>query len=105
MTSKHTPLPWHLSGLEIKARIKTDYGEKSLFVASVIKHGYKPTREEYESAEFIVRACNSHYDLLEACEEIHKRYGHEIAGPHNTGTRPDICFLCAAIAKATQGEA
>lgn len=35
--------------------------------------GGNSTREEYdqadvENAEFIVRACNSHYDLLEACK-------------------------------------
>ena len=38
-------------------------------------------------------------DLLEALKELHTQEGVTAVGPHNTGSRPDICYVCAAIAK------
>ena len=50
-------------------------------------------------AEFIVHACNAHYDLLRACQEV---VGNVDAFQH-TGTRVIILRnLEAAMAKATE---
>ena len=38
-------------------------------------------------------------DLLEALKELHTQEGVTAVGPHNTGSRPDICCVCAAIDK------
>lgn len=63
MTAKHTPGPWSFgeyTGSEDDCYIKG--GETRILGA-----GKKLTKN---NAEFIVRACNSHYDLLEALEAM-----------------------------------
>ena len=74
-TVKHTPTPWEIKitqeGFEIVGSAnKANY--KS--VIAWIKLGgatWKDTwnKEQEANAEFIVRACNSHEELLEACKE------------------------------------
>ena len=53
---KHTELPWR-----IKEGFSSIVGPNNKWVAAV-----QP--EELFNAEFIVRACNSHYELLEAVQ-------------------------------------
>ena len=78
MTSEHTPTPWHFcpeeySGLDIvrsngsrtipaaaiTGRSPTDGGEGWHYIAAMNSH-----TESAADAEFIVRACNAHDDLL-----------------------------------------
>jgi hypothetical protein len=54
-----------------------------------------------EDAEFIVRACNSHADLLEALRDLMWRFEDDDTDPHATKeSAPDILAARAAIAKA-----
>ena len=71
MTTQHTPGPWHIS-----KHCRTAINDSSLVamrhIASTGDHttnfNFIETMDENEAnAEFIVRACNSHYKLLEAC--------------------------------------
>lgn len=75
METKHTPLPWAAnikdSGLYDKTDISHDSGFICRFDSS--DEGYIGEFDDATikaNAEFIVRACNSHYDLLEALDEI-----------------------------------
>lgn len=74
----HTPTPWHKSGRMIFAP-----GEKGgnicelseLRASEFVKHrpiavGSDDRNEAHANGEFIVRAANSHEELLEACKEL-----------------------------------
>lgn len=60
-----------------------------------------------ERAEFIVRACNAHEDLLAACIRAHKEFANENIDYHGEPFRYDTgmycCYLGEAIQKATRG--
>lgn len=59
----HTSLPW---------RIDAVYGVKSDADTELLASTYcepNPQRNK-ANAEFIVKACNSHYELLEACKAV-----------------------------------
>mgnify|MGYP001415310113 CR=1 FL=1 len=62
---KHTALPWTL-GKGIKTIREAKVSGWQGFVATVRStHGKRPEAEEIANAEFVVRACNAHEDLLE----------------------------------------
>ena len=57
----HTPTPWEVIW-------KTSVGNKEVVVADL---DCLPNNDENEAnAAFIVRACNAHYDLVEALEML-----------------------------------
>ena len=68
---KHTPLPWsfekHTAGASIK-------GSGKEWIAT-LQISFVDDIEAKANAEFIVRACNSHYDLLEACKKVINNWG------------------------------
>lgn len=76
MENKHTPLPWfkatlkfgkdgfHLSG-DVPALKMHDISAELLFVSLGAEE-----KELLERRAFIVRACNSHYELLEALKHV-----------------------------------
>ena len=67
---KHTPLPWEHVGY---GTIWPVSGEGSYPVAETFAHGSGKIKEdtiEFQNAEFIVKACNSHYEMLEALEHV-----------------------------------
>lgn len=63
--AEHTPTPWKASGNGIHKGIRcvatTDY---------IDRRSGEEFKEACANAEFIVRACNAHDDLLAACEAI-----------------------------------
>lgn len=64
--SKHTPTPWSI-GITNNGADHINVWMGIVHVASVMK--FVPTGESAEAnAEFIVRACNSHDELVEALE-------------------------------------
>jgi len=92
MTSKHTALPWeehdyYVSDKDGNTIALTDNGDPEKFEI------------HQANAEFIVRACNSHYDLLEALKTLsgqesltYKEYNQAIIQAQQT------------LAKATKGD-
>jgi hypothetical protein len=68
---KHTPLPWFKIGMNTIARPETpgSWEGNVRFICDAHDHCILPTDEDMANAEFIVKACNSHYDLLEALED------------------------------------
>ena len=69
----HTPLPWvigygYADYIAIEAVTKEDF--ECIAIIELDEHGAKPTPEQEANAEFMVRACNSHTDMLEALEGI-----------------------------------
>ena len=64
---KHTPTPWK-QGVNYPERIIGEH-EIVAFVNHPELDG-KPNDREQANAEFIVRACNSHDELLEACKAL-----------------------------------
>lgn len=75
---KHTPLPWHQSHRQIDSggystQIYTEDGETIATMHWYPKdmgNGVTATCRA-DNAEFIVRACNAHYELLEALKLAH----------------------------------
>lgn len=71
MTQKHTPTPYYFSPEceNWRAAIKAVNGKKEYvvtFLDNLSISGYDNQLEA--NAEFIVRACNSHYDLISELE-------------------------------------
>ena len=104
MDTKHTPGPWSVQSQGTNEHMWILGPEPdNLFVAKLgSAMGFQDAnpQETLANARLIAAAPM----LLEACKEMHKRHGNEIAGPHETGSRPDICFLCESIAAAEKGE-
>ncbi len=63
MSDKHTPGPWHV-GMKPGPMVYGPLGEQVADCRSVSLEG----NESGHNAKLIVRACNSHYELLEACQ-------------------------------------
>lgn len=103
MTMKHTPLPWtqYENGGQI-------YNANKSFVTCV------QSTLCQEDAAFIVRACNSHYDLVAALEAVTKEL-HELSkdeqDDYSVGIRgwsechAKVDAANAALAKAKAGVA
>ena len=73
--SKHTGGIWEvLYGSEILSNENNAFVAETNFNIVNGKGSRKATREETANAEFIVRACNSHDELLEACKEMLEEY-------------------------------
>jgi len=90
---KHTPLPWVSKGRYIGGPMHMSY------VGEVRDENgnWSDTAKSRDDAAFIVRACNSHYDLLEAAkwaEAAISPFSKDPAG------KSGIAKLRAAIAKA-----
>lgn len=86
----HTPLPWKADHLMITA------GREMLAQLGISNNFQPPRPYECEAnAAFIVRACNSHYDLLAACEEFVRKVDAGEARSQNSYGQ-----MKAAIAKA-----
>jgi len=71
MSTEHTPLPWHV--VTIDGSIGSVEASDGSAVAQAQMRGTLrcPDNDERRAnAEFIVRACNSHGDLLEALEML-----------------------------------
>lgn len=87
----HTPLPWHV-GMKPGPII---YDSKGGQIADM-RECMLPELEHGLNATFIVKACNSHYELLEALKELE-----ELVTAH-IGEEADIWCRSsrAAIAKA-----
>ena len=70
----HTKLPWTIDDMPLPSRKFIRIGND---VAHIPVKGGKyysikqVDKETQANAKFIVRACNSHYDLLEACKEAY----------------------------------
>lgn len=120
MTQKHTPLPW---AVEFRPRVH------EWWIGSALKEKQRGLKieqmtcaikamtgnhvsEAEENAAFIVRACNSHYELLEALKEAHAeirawRDGLNSKNMHaaKVGAKyADEKQIVAAIAKAAGGQ-
>ena len=87
---KHSPLPWKIIEIcdnNLYASIISKKKEIAKITALPCI-GYNSlesvAKEERANAEFIIRACNSYYDLLgalkELCNNIEAVYGPECAG-------------------------
>ena len=80
MSAKHTPLPWGIShgfNLTTGAGSRADYvcgpnpDSIGIKLASPWQEGaWDDDPEANANAEFIVRACNSHYELYEALKDF-----------------------------------
>jgi len=69
---KHTPLPWKF---DVKANMLS--GKCEMVVFHEFDHGFESVatiRKDEKDAEFIIRACNMHYELLEALKELVGEY-------------------------------
>lgn len=60
---KHTPIPWNNSGLGII----TAYHPGKVQIIGDVTTASTTEEEQEANANFIVRACNNHESLLDAC--------------------------------------
>jgi hypothetical protein len=68
--SKHTPLPFKIEGYNKHYQRYEITDGKGTFIASVDISDTVHEDEGIANAEFIVKTCNSYYDMLEALETI-----------------------------------
>ena len=102
-TQKHTPLPWEIDTTHNDQREGYTVWAGSEIVCDVVNDQHDQART---NAEFVVRACNAHDDLLAALELADatlKRfeYGEK---PYQTDDEGEQIYaqIAAAIAKATE---
>lgn len=80
---KHTPLPYIVSEISVKAPNGVKYSKLAIvsetevdnlsgqkLVLAEMRYKASTSEEVQSTTEFIVRACNSHYELLEALETL-----------------------------------
>ena len=94
---KHTQGEWKLHDMEDNVIVGVDH----ISIADVNAKSRKK-EENKGNAEFIVRACNSHYELKEACENLLMRiaiYANLTISPNDS----ELIRARQAIAKA-EGE-
>lgn len=94
MTQKHTPGPWAVDNSRLFPVITDETGK--LFIGKT--HG-ETTAEMDANAVFIVRACNSHYDLLEAA-----KMGLSVLESEEGSDKTQGDIMRSAIAKAEGGQ-
>lgn len=105
METKHAPLPWAINGPDL-AIVSHRPDNKSLplcvgQVYHIINYGDMRDRETTTAnAAFIVLACNSHYELVEALKRARVALANE---GHHTGTSGVLIALDDALAKAKGG--
>lgn len=105
MNTKHTPGPWRTDENEIRMGhayerrvLAPDGSNGGCVVAQLVGD------DRIANAEFIVRACNSHYELLEALKLVTYSLAWHVETQGN-GKRMDVMHLAQAreaIAKATK---
>ena len=107
MATKHTPTPWRRSTTNPFA-INTAEGGASRAIAEVSTGEWMPdvfvgANEAIANAEFIVRACNSHDELLAAlsdvCDGVERASSDNVAGAN---MRLTVTALRELIAKAAK---
>lgn len=99
--TEHTPLPWRVDAedtMETTIHTIRDSDGKDIAHADRLSDEPSDTGANEANAEFIVRVCNSHYELLKACKKLVKSISeaHE-STPHQMMA---IDHASAAIAKA-----
>ena len=65
--SKHTKVEWKLHGMEANVIVGVDH----ITIADVNARNRSKEKNQ-ANAEFIIRACNNHYQLLECLKEINR---------------------------------
>ena len=71
----YTPTPWKVfegKENEGKSTSKAIVDQTGIVLANIWNRGTKPAQQAKANAEFIVRAVNSHEELLEACKDALK---------------------------------
>lgn len=66
-TAGHSKLPWKVG---ILGEYTPYIYNKDVGIADITSLGFADNKEPTANAEFIVRACNNHYKLVEACKDI-----------------------------------
>lgn len=81
--TKHTPLPWRLYEGDDYISVGTTDPSDPLILDTIGQRSNDPDRPEDEqvaNAEFIVRAVNSHDDLLAVCRAVLDRHSYQGTG-------------------------
>ena len=103
--TKHTALPWDASHRKVISGYSTQvYTKDGETIATM--HWYpKPEKEgvtatyREENARFVVKACNSYYELLEALKAVIK-----LSKPITADDDRTVDWACEIVAKATEGK-
>ena len=99
--TKHTPLPWKIHSVTDKhhIQIRAKKAGTEFECSPAVLGGWDTSAEENEAnAQFITRACNSHYELLEALINLVDIV--EVHASHIV-RKADMKKAHTAIAKAT----
>lgn len=99
--AQHTPLPWRTNTI-IEGRAIAIEAGRNTHICQVAKDALLSHDETNANAAFIVRACNSHYELLGALKDIRSRFASCIAQGNGeiAGDKEALARADSAIAKA-----
>jgi len=70
--AEHTPTPWHTEPGDIPGTLSIRGPNGQAIASFGNQRRWLSTTEVVANAEFIVRACNAHDDLLAACKAAHR---------------------------------
>ncbi len=96
MTDKHTPLPWRATRNKSIMRSMPPKETRQVHNIATLRRFDKTAEEANGNAEFIVKACNSHYELVETLE----RWVHNYELSQATGWEPLLEQTQQALNKA-----
>ena len=96
---KHTSLPWRSSGPHTR-EIYDPHSGHTICCAPVADAF--PSVKWEENVEFIIRACNSHYDMLEALKYVVKYHRENDSGEGELYGLDYVTTCIAAIRKAEE---
>ncbi len=103
--AKHTPTPWQLAvGRYILAKVGPPRHERGTVEIAVLAKGDDWEEEQEANAALIVRAVNSHHEMLEALKTI---AAYPVASLYPDGPcihRDDMKEIKAIIAKAEEAQ-
>lgn len=95
-TNKHTPTPWYLSPISCDV-----WANPGFTICEVYPSGHE-TEEKKANAEFIVRACNCHDELVIALDDCVSVMTKELKGL--AVIQPELRQALTVLAKARKGE-
>lgn len=107
--TQHTPTPWSIAGVSLNPHeghvIESDSADKTIaWTANSLDNNGEEyiSQEDIANAEFIIRACNSYYDLLETLDIL--RLDLENNGEIFGTDEARITLMEEAIANAEGGD-
>lgn len=107
-TTQHTETPWEVVGTAIRSTSENVLDQRCIVKSALwISESGVPDAEQSANLDFIIRACNAHDSLVEACEKAEYFLGfldNDITDYWGAGTHAAMDAARDALANARKGQ-